>query len=224
LANGVLTGTNTSTNGPAEWQATLTADNSGFTGGTNISQPLTIRLRNPVPVLTSAGRIITAAGRTKTLSMVFDGVADKIQAMNLPSSCTLVGNQLTALPSLPPGRYTVPIVTENRLRPGDPTSTLQTATADLRIFVDQGPPPASTMAAIPATISMRAGNPSQALALLPADSGVRVAATGLPAGLTLDPDTGVVTGTPSRAGKYQVTIFVQNGKRWLKKTISLQVK
>jgi len=223
LANGVLTGTNTSTNGPHEWSATLTADNTGFTGGTNVSQLLTVRLRNPVPVMTGSSRIITSAGRAADLNFTFDGPVDQLRGRNLPPGVGLSGNRITVPSTLPAGRYTVQLESENRLRPGDSNSSLQTALADVRIFVDQGPPPAATLAAIPAQVQMSAGN-STAVTLIPADAGVRVSAIGLPAGVTLDPETGVLSGTPGRRGSYRATVFVQNGKRWIKKTITLQVK
>jgi hypothetical protein len=223
LSGGVLSGTNTSTNGPAGWKATITSDNSGLTGGTNISRAVTIRLRNPVPVMTGISRIITSQGRSARLNLTFDATVENLRLRNLPSGVEISGNQLTVPASLAPGKYTLQVESENRLRPGDPTSLLQTALADVRIFVDQGPPPAATLAAIPSNLTLTAGSLTEQTLIQP-DSGVRVAALGLPAGLTLDPESGKLSGTASRRGTYLLTLFVQNGKRWVKKSVTLKVK
>ena len=55
-------------------------------------------------------------------------------------------------------------------------------------------------------------------------SGVRVSAYGLPPGLSLNGLTGYLSGTPTSRGTYSATVFVQNGKGWIKKTIVLNVR
>jgi hypothetical protein len=55
-------------------------------------------------------------------------------------------------------------------------------------------------------------------------SGVRVSAYGLPPGLSLDSLTGYLSGTPTSRGTYSATVFVQNGKGWIKKTVVLNVR
>jgi hypothetical protein len=54
--------------------------------------------------------------------------------------------------------------------------------------------------------------------------GLRIAGYGFPPGLSINPSTGLVTGTPTATGTYSVTIFLQNGKGWIKKTVSLTVR
>jgi hypothetical protein len=224
LANGVLTGINTSTNGPAEWQATLTADNSGLTGGINISQPLTIRLRNPVPVLTSARKIITGQGRSASLDLRFDALSvDRIRVSGLPAGVSLVDRRLTVSTNLDPGVYRVTAISENLQEPGNSASNLQTASGDILIFVDNAPPTA-VATAVPAAVQIAANAPVAEVRLIPEDAGARVAGYGLPSGVTIDPATGVVSGTPTESGNFNATIFVQNGKRWLKKKLAFLVR
>jgi hypothetical protein len=55
-------------------------------------------------------------------------------------------------------------------------------------------------------------------------SGVWVSAYGLPPGLSLDSLTGYLSGTPTSRGTYSATVFVQNGKGWIKKTVVLNVR
>jgi hypothetical protein len=222
LINGVLSGTNTSTNGPADWHATITADNAGLTGGTNISRAVTIRLRNPVPVMTGNSRIITSQGRSAGLNLTFDATVEKLGLRNLPLGCTISGNRITVPATLSPGKFTFQVETENRLRPGDRTSLLQTALADVRIFVDQAGPPAATLSAIPNRLNVSRGNFTEQTLISP-DAGVRVSAVGLPVGLSLNPETGILSGTPTKPANQNVTLFVQNGKRWVKKQITIQV-
>ncbi|NDB96673.1 MAG: hypothetical protein EBZ78_11050 [Verrucomicrobia bacterium] len=54
--------------------------------------------------------------------------------------------------------------------------------------------------------------------------GLRIAGYGFPPGLSIDSSTGLVTGTPTAAGTYAVTVFIQNGKGWIKKTVPLSVR
>jgi hypothetical protein len=54
--------------------------------------------------------------------------------------------------------------------------------------------------------------------------GLRISGYGFPPGLSIDSSTGLVTGTPTTAGTYSVTVFIQNGKGWIKKAVSLTVR
>ena len=223
IINGTLSGTNTSTNGPAEWKALITADNRSFSGGTSITREVSIRLRNPVPVMTNRLKFIAAQGRGGSLNLAFDALSvDKIRPVSLPEGVTLVNNKLTVAPSVPAGVYRATIQSENQERPGDPASVLQTATGDIRIFID-ATSPAAVAAAVPTAVPAVANNPIS-VQLVPADAGVRISGFGLPPGLSIDSETGILSGTPAQSGKYTATVFVQNGKRWIKKKVSFVVR
>jgi hypothetical protein len=55
-------------------------------------------------------------------------------------------------------------------------------------------------------------------------AGVRVNVTGLPPGLVVDRTTSQVTGTPTAKGSFLATIYIQNGKGWGKKKMTLTVR
>jgi hypothetical protein len=223
ILNGMLTGTNKSTNGPADWKALITADNTSVVGGASITREVSIRLRNPVPVMTNRLKILSAQGRKASLSLTFDALSvDKIRPVSLPEGVTLVNNQLSVAPSIAPGVYRATIQSENQERPGDPDSLLQTATGDIRIFID-ATSPAAVAASVPTAVPAVANNPIS-VQLVPADAGVRIAGFGLPPGLSIDSETGILSGTPAQSGKYTATVFVQNGKRWIKKKVSFVVR
>jgi len=223
IINGTLSGTNTSTNGPAEWKAVITANNSSLVGGASITREVLIRLRNPVPVMTNRLKIMTAQGRGGSLNLAFDSLSvDKIRPVSLPEGVTLVNNKLSVAPSVPAGTYRATIQSENQERPGDPASVLQTATGDIRIFVD-ATSPAAVAAAVPTALPAVANNPIS-VQLVPADAGVLISGFGLPPGLSIDSETGILSGTPAQSGKYTATVFVQNGKRWIKKKVSIVVR
>jgi hypothetical protein len=223
IINGTLSGTNTSTNGPAEWKALITADNRSLSGGTSITRELLIRLRNPVPVMTNRLKIMAAQGRGGSLTLAFDALSvDKIRPVSLPEGVTLVNSKLSVAPSVPAGVYRATIQSENQERPGDPASVLQTATGDIRIFVD-ATSPATVAALVPTAVPAVANNPIS-VQLVPADAGVRISGYGLPPGLSIDSETGILSGTPAQSGKYTATVFVQNGKRWIKKKVSFVVR
>jgi hypothetical protein len=223
IVNGMLTGTNKSTNGPADWKARITADNTSVVGGTSIAREVSIRLRNPVPVMTNRLKILSAQGRKASLSLTFDALSvDKIRPVSLPEGVTLVNNQLSVAPSIAPGVYRATIQSENQERPGDPDSLLQTATGDIRIFID-ATSPAAVAASVPTAVPAVANNPIS-VQLVPADAGVRISGFGLPPGLSIDSETGILSGTPAQSGKYTATVFVQNGKRWIKKKVSFVVR
>jgi len=54
--------------------------------------------------------------------------------------------------------------------------------------------------------------------------GLKISGYGFPPGLSIDSSTGLVTGTPTAAGTYSVTVFIQKGKGWIKKAVYLTVR
>jgi len=76
----------------------------------------------------------------------------------------------------------------------------------------------------PLTDTNRNGKHDLVSPFIDVSSGVRVSAYGLPPGLSLDRITGDLSGTPTARGAYSATVFVQNGKGWIKKTVVLNVR
>jgi large repetitive protein len=81
-----------------------------------------------------------------------------------------------------------------------------TALATLTLTVQQ-PVPVITSAA---TASARAGSPFAGYTILASNSPTSFGASNLPAGLTLNPSTGVISGTPSASGTYVVNLTASN--------------
>ncbi|NBU72862.1 MAG: hypothetical protein EBS53_15700 [Bacteroidetes bacterium] len=82
----------------------------------------------------------------------------------------------------------------------------------------------ATLKATVPTAAQAAANAPVEIKLIPDDSGARVAGYGLPPGVTIDPETGIASGTATQPGNYNATVFIQNGKRWIKKKLSFLVK
>jgi hypothetical protein len=117
------------------------------------------------------------------------------------------------------GNYDVRLEARNYYRPGSTLATdLQAGTATLRIYVSGAKP--STTTSIYGVNDLRVG----VSATLSAGDGLRVSGYGLPPGLIFDKDSGLITGTPTTAGTYTATLFIQNGKGWISKKISLTVR
>jgi hypothetical protein len=121
------------------------------------------------------------------------------------------------------GNYDVRIEAYNSYRPGSTLTTdLQSGTATLRIFVSGSKP--TTAAPLSGSSNLQVGNPASFSMLSAQQLGLRIAGYGFPPGLSINSSTGLVTGTPTTAGTYSATIFIQNGTGWIKKTVSLTVR
>jgi hypothetical protein len=88
--------------------------------------------------------------------------------------------------------------------------------------------PTSVAPTAPGTITRNTTiSTSDNLYLIPGgaeNAGVRIAAYGLPPGISLDPSTGKLFGTTGGPGSYTATVFIQNGRGWIKRTITLTVQ
>jgi hypothetical protein len=121
------------------------------------------------------------------------------------------------------GNYDVRLVAYNSYRPGSTlTSELQSGTATLRIFASGSKPMTATP--LSGASNLRVGSPASFSMLSAQQLGLRISGHGFPPGLSINSSTGLVTGTPKTAGTYSVTIFIQNGKGWIKKAIPLTVR
>jgi len=222
---GSITGKNTSTTLPYEFTVNVVADTSTFyEGGGTLTVPVIFRLRNSLaPVITSALTRLAGVGKTFTLyTITADGSPSLFTASGLPPGIVLNGANLTGTPTQA-GNYDVRLEAYNSFRPGSTLATdLQSGTATLRIFVSGSKPTKATP--LSRSSNLQVGTPASFSMLSAQQLGLKISGYGFPPGLSIDSSTGLVTGTPTAAGTYSVTVFIQNGKGWIKKTVSLTVR
>ena len=222
---GSITGKNTSTTLPWEFPVNVVADTSTFyEGGGSLTVPVIFRLRNPVaPVITSASTRLAGVGKTfAQYTIAASGSPFQFTATGLPPGIVLNGANLTGTPTQA-GNYAVSLEAYNSYRPGSTlTSDLQSGTATLRIFVSGSKP--TTATPLSGSSNLQVGNEASFSMLSAQELGLRISGYGFPPGLSINSSTGMVTGTPTTAGTYSVTIFIQNGKGWIKKTVPLTVR
>jgi len=224
---GSITGKNTSTTLPWEFSVNVVADTSTFyEGGGTLTVPVKFLLRNTIPpVITSSTRKLASVGKSfVTYAITATGTPSQYEALNLPPGLTLAGNNINGTPTQA-GHYTVALIAYNSYRPG--TTALefrQPGTANLEIYISNDKPLASTQLNNLSNLQVGNALPAEGVSLLNDVTGTSIACTGLPKGLVINYATGKVTGTPTSAGTFLVTAYLQNGSGWIKKTITLTVR
>jgi hypothetical protein len=238
-ANKTIRGTNSSTN-QFRFPTTVIADNRTEYYGGGISEPAEIdfEISNRRPEF-SANNLIFSAGLNRYFISTF-------RINNLPTAATITGlppgiinqgisfdtNKATAILTIagtatqigPPSP--VHIEVSNQEEPGNSSSQTLSAQTDITIHVaDQRPTVAPvSLGNIPRNSTITLSDNLYLISGGADASGVRVSAYGLPPGILLDATTGKLYGTTSGAGTYTATVFIQNGKGWTKKTVSLTVQ
>ena len=231
--NGVVAGTNSSTNLPYEFAVKVVADSTQIYegGGTYTNTNVIFRLRNTnAPYFASAtNRYIAGVGKAiSTITLDASNYPFLYTASNLPTGLNLSGNTISGTPAVAGIKYAY-IEAYNSLRPGSTNPADWRSGRATLIFHIAGTKPAgsalpSSPGAIPrnSTISL-----NDNVYLIPGgaeNQGVRVAAYGLPPGISVDRTTGKLYGTTGQAGTYNATVFVQNGRGWIEKTVTLTVQ
>jgi len=189
---GLISGTPSST---GTFNATVSATNATGTG----TLPVTITIGVGIAVITSAN---TASGQT---GVTFSGY--QITATNSPTSYNATG--------LPPG---LTLNASTGLISGTPTAT---GTFNAQVFATNATGTGSqgvtfTIAFGPPVITsaLTAGAAQTlpfAYQITASNSPTSFNATGLPAGLVVNTSTGLISGTPSTTGAFNVTISATNG-------------
>jgi hypothetical protein len=222
---GLISGKNTSTTLPYEFAVNVVAETSTkYEGGGTLTVPVIFRLRNTVaPVITSETSRIAGVGKPiAPYTIQASGAPSRFVAVGLPSGLVLNGQSITGTPTQA-GNYDVRLEAYNSFRPGSTLTTdLQSGTATLRIFVSASKPPVAVP--LSGANNLQVGNAASFSMLSAQELGLRISGYGFPPGLTINSSTGLVTGTPTAAGTYSVTVFIQNGKGWIKKAVSLTVR
>ena len=236
--NGAVTGSgniedvggNRNTDRPYEFTVTVKADSSAnYLGGGVFTSTVTIRLRNTnLPLFIPAtNRILAGVGRPYLSPLNWTNFPFRFGAENLPPGLTIDGATIKGTPTSP-GSKTVTVRATNSIYPGSTDTThWRSGVGNFTIVVDGAPPPRDLAPASPGALPRNTLITGMNYFLLPGGAeaaGVRMAAYGLPPGLTLNKDTGKLEGTTGGPGTYTATVFIANGLGWTKKTVTLTIQ
>lgn len=229
FSSGLISGVNRNSGLPNVYPVSVIASTTNlYEGGGVLTSTITVRLRNTNPPFFSplTNRILGALGKNISLVLNASNFPYAYGASNLPTGLRLVGNTISGIPA-EAGLFPIPVVAYNSYRPGSTNpADRQPGFGTVVISVANVKPPSSVAPTNPgvltknATISLN----DNRLLLDAVSSGVMVSAIGLPPGISLDPTTGKIYGTPTATGTFQVTVFIQNGKGWIRKGVSLTVR
>ena len=213
--SGTITGTPTT---PGVYAFTVTATNGTRTATASVSYTVenaaTLGLTYPTPQTFAPN--VAIATQTPTVSNATTGVSTTytVTSGSLPTGLVLNANgTITGTPTVA-GTFTFTVTATNGTR---------TTSANVTYTV-QSPAPTALNYATPVTytsgfaISTNSPAPSGA-----APTSYAITAGALPAGLSLDPATGDITGTPTVSGTFSVTVRGSNGAGNASQTLSLTV-
>lgn len=189
-ATGLISGT---LNQAGTFTVTVSATNAGGTGSATLT--LTVAPRQ-VPIVVSS----TQSGRVGlNLAFVIEAsnAPQSYAARNLPAGLTINARtgQISGIPTQA-GTFTVAISATNSTGTGNGTLTLNIAAR---------PIPVVTSETIPGRVAQNFWYQIKA-----SEAPQSYAAQNLPAGLTLNRTTGVITGTPTQAGTFTIAVSATN--------------
>ena len=220
------------TNRSLLWRATSTitaANTSAYHGGGTSTISVQFQLENEPPILTASTLTNFAAiGRAVNWSLSWSNALTNFSTSGLPPGCqaNLSSDGNSVLISGTPTsatRYPISIAGQNATEPGGSISQ-SSATNLVVLFVSGSRPSSGTAFSSPDNLVVGQSLPPGGSAFVDTSAGVKVAAFGLPPGISLDTATGRLSGTPTTNGPFVATVFIQNGSGWIKKTFTLNVK
>jgi len=227
--NGIISGVNNNSGLPNEYSATVVANSSLLYEGGGVSNYIvTFRLRNTNPPIFSplTNRVLASVGKNLSLSLNVLNSPYAFAASNLPTGLSLVGNTISGTPASV-GIFTSTVTAYNSYRPGSTNlGDRQPGYGAVVFSVANAKPPTSVAPANPGALAKNVTislNDDRKL-LDAVANGVMVSALGLPPGISLESTTGKIFGTPSTGGTFLVTVFIQNGKGWVRKGVTLTVQ
>jgi len=204
---GVISGTPTAVGSTS---VTVTASNAGGNGSNTITITVSAALP-PAPVVTAATKSGTV-GTSFSYSVIATNSPTSYSSTTLPAGLTL--NTTTGVISGTPtavGSTSVTVTASNAGGNGSNTIT---------ITVSAALPPAPVVTA--ATKSGTVGT-SFSYSVIATNSPTSYSSTTLPAGLTLNTTTGVISGTPTAVGSTSVTVTASNAGGNGSNTITITV-
>src|SRR5438094_2304213 len=190
--------------------ASVTVVNPAPGGGT--SNSVTFTINPPPPVITSATTASGTVGVAFSYQITATNNPTSFNATGLPGGLTV--NTSTGLISGTPttaGTYTVTL---------SATNAGGTGSATLTLTVVNPPPPVITSA----TTANGTVGVAFSYQITATNNPTSFNATGLPAGLTVNTRTGLISGTPTTAGTYTVTISATNAGGTGSATLTLTIK
>ena len=209
----------------AVWTSRIVANNSGglYRGGGSTTSPFVITLTNPIPSITSANRILLSSGKAASYTLTVSGNPMAMGFSNAPPpGMNINGSVIEGIPTTG-GTYSNIAWAYNYGEPGNP-ATKQPASLDLKLHVAANKPSKSTSFSTPNNLVLSNALAPGGAPFVDTSAGINVAAYGLPPGLSIDPTTGNLSGTPTALGTYTATVFLINPKGWIKKTVQLTVR
>jgi len=226
FANGQVSGINRSTSLPYEFAVKVVADSTQTYegGGTYTNTNVIFRLRNAnPPYFAGTNRYILSVGRAVSgITFNASNFPFRYTVSNLPPGLQLNGNRISGVPTVAINSQ-VQITAYNSYRPGSTNpADEQPGYGTLILNVAGARPTAATP--LSGSSNLRVGNAASFSMLSAQELGLRISGYGFPPGLSINSSTGLVTGTPTAAGTYSVTIFLQNGRGWIKKNVTLTVQ
>jgi hypothetical protein len=194
---GIISGTPTASGVTV---VSMTATN-GIGTSLPVTLTITVAAAGAVPVITSA---TTAPGTVGTAFVTYfitaTGLPTSFAATGLPPGLTLdaLTGEITGTPTTA-GTYAVTITATNATGTGPATLTITVAAAAVAPIITS-----------PVTAPGTVGTPFPIYVITATGLPTTYTATGLPPGLTLNPLTGEITGTPTASGSFVVTITATN--------------
>ncbi len=202
--NGVISGTPTIL---GTTTITLSARNDRGTG----NQTLTLTVKPQIPVITSAATATATLGQAYTYTITAINAPTSFGATNLPAGLSL--NPATG------------VISGTPTTPGSTTITLSASVAGvtgnqtLTLTVKRQVPVITSAATVTATVR-QAFN----YAITATNEPTTFGSVGLPTGLSLNPTTGVISGTPTTPGSTTITLSASNDGGTGNQTLTLTVK
>ncbi len=199
LVSGAPTATGTST-------VTLNASNSAGTG----SATLTLSINPAVPVITSASTASGTVGVAFSYQITASNSPTSFGATGLPAGLSI--NNSTGVISGTPTASATTAVTMSA------TNAAGTSTATLTLTVNRAVPAITSANTASGTVGK-----SLSYQITASNSPTSFGATGLPAGLSVNTTTGVISGTPSVSGQSLITLSATNAAGTGTGTLTLTV-
>ncbi len=168
--------------------------------GSIMSNAVLLSVTASAPVITNSSLTAAATvGSTFSFSITASNTATSFSASPLPP-----GLSVDAATGVMSGTPTAAGTTAVLLG-----ATNATGTGNATLTITVAPAPVTPIVTSPSNVATVAGSPSTVV-VVATDSPTGFSATGLPPGMSIDSSTGTITGTPTTAGTWVVTVIVTN--------------